>query len=292
MKSTIDIPRKALIPVAGLDTRFLPFSKTIPKEILPIVDTPSILLLIEEAANCGFNEIVLIQGRGKHSIEDFFDISYELEDILSKKNLLNLLDRVTSIRNRVSIVSIRQKKALGLGHAILTGKTVIGNEPFAVMLGDELISNSNELLKLKKSFLETGLSTVSIMPVQNNEVSKYGIIAPRYCNISGRIYIDNLIEKPSPNRAPSNLALPGRYVFSPKIFDYLSHTQPGINGEIQLTDAMIELAQKDGLLGVMLESKRYDLGDKFGFLKANIEYGLRDAQISEQLKKYIGDLKL
>lgn len=282
--------RKVLIPVAGLGTRFLPFSKTVPKEMLPIVDTPSILLLVEEALDAGFHEIILVQGRGKHSIEDFFDVSYELEDTLMRRNKYNLLSRVAEIRDKVSIISVRQKQPLGLGHAVLTGRSIIGDEPFAVMLGDELMSNSTELLRLKNSYLENGISTVSVMEVPMSEVSKYGVIEPQTCADTGRIFIKNLVEKPPTEKAPSNWALPGRYVFSPKIFDYIEGVSPGAGGEIQLTDAMVKMAQNEGLLAMPIRSKRYDLGDKFGFLKANIEYGLIDPQISQQLKSYLQEI--
>lgn len=282
--------RKVLIPVAGLGTRFLPFSKTVPKEMLPIVDTPSILLLVEEALEAGFHEIILVQGRGKHSIEDFFDVSYELEDTLMRRNKYNLLSRVAEIRDKVSIISVRQKQPLGLGHAVLTGRSIIGDEPFAVMLGDELMSNSTELLRLKNSYLENGISTVSVMEVPMSEVSKYGVIEPQTCADTGRIFIKNLVEKPPTEKAPSNWALPGRYVFSPKIFDYIEEVSPGAGGEIQLTDAMVKMAQNEGLLAMPIRSKRYDLGDKFGFLKANIEYGLIDPQISQQLKSYLQEI--
>lgn len=282
---------KVVIPVAGLGTRFLPYTKAIPKEMLPIVDTPSILLLVEEAYKVGFTDVVLIQGRGKSSIEDFFDISYELESTLVKQNKLNLLERVKIIRDKVNIISIRQKIAAGLGHAVLTAKPVIGAEPFAVMLGDELLDGpESELEKLTNHFYNTNCSTVSIIQVPINDVSKYGII-DHEIPTNGVFKIKNLIEKPSIGNAPSLFALPGRYVFSHNIFKYLAETVPCQSGEIQLTDAMIQIAKCHGLYGIQVTSKRFDLGDRLGFIKANLEYGLKNSEISPSLKEYIINLR-
>lgn len=280
---------RVVIPVAGLGTRFLPFSKTVPKEMLPVVDTPSILLLAEEALGAGFKEIILVQGRGKQSIEDFFDISYELEHILLKKNKYDLISRVENVRNRINIVSIRQKKPLGLGHAVLTAQSIIGNSPFAVMLGDELLNSSQDLSNLKRVHNETGISSVSVMEVPVEDTDKYGIISFEEDD-HHRMKVTGLIEKPSPPNAPSRWALPGRYIFNSKIFDYLRETAPGVGDEIQLTDAMNKLAAEEGLYAIPIESKRYDLGSKLGFLKANIEYGLSDPQIAQDLSLYIQSL--
>lgn len=283
--------RKVVIPVAGLGTRFLPFTKTVPKEMLPVVDAPSILLLVEEAYKAGFEDIVLVQGRGKTAVEDFFDVSYELERTLEQRNKVNLIERIQFIRDRVSIISIRQKQAMGLGHAILTAKPIVGDSAFAVMLGDELMSDHIELEALRKNYIETGVSTVSVMEVPSSEVHKYGVIQydKQKCNV---LHVSNLVEKPSVDKAPSLYALPGRYVFNPNIFKYIEETEPGVGGEIQLTDAMVKLAQRDGLHAIPISSKRYDLGDKFGFIHANIEYALKDPEVSQKLRRYLKDVQL
>lgn len=278
--------KKVVIPVAGLGTRFLPFTKSVPKEMLPVVDAPSILLLVEEAYRAGFEDIVFVQGRGKTAIEDFFDVSYELEMTLEQKNKVALIERIKFIRDSVNIISIRQKQAMGLGHAIYSAKPIVGSAPFAVMLGDELMSDHCELQILARNYLETGVSTVSVMEVAPSEVHKYGVI--RVGSQDGNILqVTGLVEKPRLEDAPSLFALPGRYVFANKVFDYIAQTSLGVGGEIQLTDAMVKLAQNEGLQAIPISSKRYDLGDKFGFLRANIEYALQDPEIGGQLKDYL-----
>lgn len=291
----IDMKRvtKAIIPAAGLGTRFLPATKTIPKEMLPIVDHPTILYVVEEAARAGIEDIILIAGRQKTAIEDFFDVSYELEDKLEREGKTHFLEMINRIRSMANIISIRQKQPLGLGHAVLTGAPVVGKEPFAVLLGDEImITKPNEETTtgtLVRSFDTTGLSTVAIMEVPEKEVSKYGIVeGDRLAD--GTVRVRNLIEKPAPGQTTSRLALPGRYVFSAEIFTHLRETKPGKLGEIQLTDGMVQLAKGPGLLATGFTSRRYDAGDKLGFLQANIELALQHPELGESLRAYLRQL--
>lgn len=285
--------KKAIIPAAGLGTRFLPATKSTPKEMLPIVDRPIILYVIEEAVRAGIEDIIIIAGRGKHAIEDFFDRSYELEDQLEKTGKGDLLKEIQRVRNLANIISIRQKEALGLGHAVLCGQPIVGKEPFAVLLGDEImISKPKEdtvTTQLAKIYDETGLSTVAVMEVPKADVIKYGIIAAEP-EKKGRFKVTDVVEKPSVKAAPSQLALPGRYVFDAKIFDYLAKTKPGKNGEIQLTDGMTALARKEGLLATKFKGQRYDAGDKLGYLVANIELGLQNPDLHDGLKSHLQNL--
>jgi len=283
--------RKAIIPAAGLGTRFLPATKSIPKEMLPIIDRPSILFNVEEAVRAGIEDIIIIAGRGKESIENFFDRSYELEDFLSKAGKTDLLERIKHVRNLANIISIRQKEALGLGHAVLTGRPVVGDEPFAVLLGDEImIGKPGVTDTLSKSFAKTGLSSVAIMNVPKEDVVKYGIVAVEEDSDSDSFKILDVIEKPSVEKAPSTWALPGRYVFSASIFKELSRLSPGKNGEIQLTDAMVKLAKTEGLLGITFKDLRYDTGDKFGYVQANVELALSHPELGAKMRAYIKDL--
>ena len=290
--------KKAVIPAAGLGTRFLPATKTIPKEMLPIVDRPTILYIIEEAVKAGIEDIILIAGRNKEAIDDFFDVSYELQDKLErdgKHETVQMLKKISSLAN---IISIRQKEALGLGHAVLCSKPIVGNEPFAVLLGDELMvptagqKTTTEILA--RSYEATGLSTVAVMEVAASEISKYGIAEgegdPAGKDKTGAMRVKSLIEKPAIGQTQSRWALPGRYVFSAEIFKYLEKTKPGKGGEIQLTDAMVELAKHEGLLAKCFESRRYDAGDKLGYLQANIELGLEHPEIGSRLREYLKEL--
>jgi UTP--glucose-1-phosphate uridylyltransferase len=285
--------KKAIIPAAGLGTRFLPATKTIPKEMLPIVDRPTALYIVEEAVRAGIEDIILITGRNKTEIEDFFDVTYELEDKLAKDGKNDLLKQLTDIRGMANIISIRQKQPLGLGHAVLTGRPVVGDEPFAVLLGDEImISGPNQetpTAALARTFESTGLSTVAIMDVPQSEVHKYGIVEGDK-NPDGTIRVRNVIEKPSPGQTSSRLALPGRYVFTSQIFQYLKDTKPGKNGEIQLTDAMTQVARNQGLLATGFSARRYDAGDKLGFLQANIELALDHPELGAGLREYLRGL--
>lgn len=285
--------KKALIPAAGLGTRFLPATKTIPKEMLPIVDQPILLYVVEEAVRAGIEDIVLISGRGKSSIEDFFDRSYEVEDLLEKTGKHDVVTRLKNIRNMANIISIRQKEALGLGHAVYCGAPIIGKENFAVLLGDEImyspLNQPTVTEQLSHVFTETGLSTVAVMHVEPDQVEKYGIVAGEK-NSAGHIQITNVIEKPKKEQAPTRFALPGRYVFTHHIFESIKNSKPGKNGEIQLTDAMTDIAKKFGMLGAEFNAKRFDAGDKLGYLMANIEFALMREDLGLELRAYLKKL--
>ncbi|MGE4130675.1 MAG: UTP--glucose-1-phosphate uridylyltransferase GalU [Bdellovibrionales bacterium] len=282
--------RKAVIPAAGLGTRFLPATKSSPKEMLPIVDRPILLHIVEEVVAAGISEIVLIQGRHKHAIEDFFDKSFELEHTLKEKGQTQLLEMLERIR-QINVITVRQKEALGLGHAVLCAAPVVGNEPFAVLLGDEIMLDRNswkpagigQLVNLAKDHKK---SVVAVMEVPESDVSKYGIIKSEKKSENLWQVLD-VIEKPSLTEAPSRLALPGRYVFEAEIFDHLRGAKPGRGGEIQLTDAMAKLALDRGMLATTLNTIRFDAGDKFGFIQANIELGLRHPEVGEKLTAYL-----
>lgn len=286
--------KKAIIPAAGLGTRFLPATKTVPKEMLTIVDTPIIFYVVEEAVRAGIEDIILIQGRGKSAIEDFFDTSYELEDKLAKDGKEQLLERLRKIREMANIISVRQKQPLGLGHAVLCGKSIVGNSPFAVLLGDEIMvtDNGKETTTgvLTRHYNEVQSSVVAVMKVDDKDVSKYGIADVSKDLGSGLFQVKGFVEKPSVEKAPSRWALPGRYVFSPKIFEHIEKAKPGKLGEIQLTDAMNSLAQSEKFYASTFESKRYDAGDKLGYLMANVEMSFKNPELSEDMKKYIKEL--
>ncbi|KYG68856.1 UTP--glucose-1-phosphate uridylyltransferase [Bdellovibrio bacteriovorus] len=282
--------KKAIIPAAGLGTRFLPATKTVPKEMLTIVDAPIILYVVEEAVQAGIEDIVLIAGRYKYAIEDFFDTSYELEDKLHKDGKEKLLERVIKIRDKANIISIRQKHALGLGHAVHCGLPIIGKEPFAVLLGDEITmgfhGQPNVTSQLVKSFEDTGTSTISVMKVSDKDVSKYGIAEVEDTN-KGYFHVTSLMEKPKPTETKSRWALPGRYVFDNHIMDILHNAKPSLNGEIQLTDSMKVLCNDKGLNAMTFTAERYDAGDKLGYLQANIELALQNPELGPEMKHYI-----
>ncbi|MEK6628599.1 MAG: UTP--glucose-1-phosphate uridylyltransferase GalU [Bdellovibrionota bacterium] len=292
-KKTGQKVKKAIIPAAGLGTRFFPATKTIPKEMLPIVDKPTILYVIEEAMQAGIEDILIVAGRGKHSIEDFFDVSFELESKLVKEGKEDLLRSINQIRENINIISIRQKSALGLGHAIYCAKPVVGDEPFAVLLGDEItISQNNETNVtqfLSKKSMETGASTVWVLPVASEDTHKYGIVDVGADNkdLSMGKRVLGVVEKPVAAKAPSTWALPGRYVFKAEIFELLKNTKPGKNGEIQLSDAMNDLARNSELNAYSFQTRRYDAGDKLGFLIANIDLALEREELSADLLKYL-----
>lgn len=288
---------KAVIPAAGLGTRFFPATKTIPKEMLPIVDKPTILYVVEEAMQAGIEDIILIAGRGKHSIEDFFDYSYEVEDKLVKEGKEHILKSLHDIRARVNIISIRQKSALGLGHAIHCAKSVIGDSPFAVLLGDEITlsdsKNNNVTHFLAEKYNETQNSSVWVLPVAPTETSKYGIVdlGPQtFAELPQGQKVKAVIEKPPSGEAPSLWALPGRYVFNSQIFKYLENIKPGANGELQLSDAMNLLAKESELKAYSFKTRRFDAGDKLGFLIANIEVALERSDLHDDLKIYLKKL--
>lgn len=285
--------KKAVIPAAGLGTRFLPVTKTIPKEMLPIVDTPILLHIVQEAVAAGIEDIVIVSGRGKTAIEDFFDSSYELEDTLQRLGKLDMLAPIKKIKDMANIISIRQKQALGLGHAVWTAKPVVGKEPFAVMLGDELLipqpGKASGLSHLCKTAIDMKMSAVAVMEVEASEVHKYGIVDVEQQR-ENLWKILSVVEKPKAEDAPSRLALPGRYVFESDILEILESTKPSANGEIYLTDAMTTLAEKKGLLATILPGRRFDAGDKMGYLQANIELGLEHPELGPKLRDYLRKL--
>ncbi|MBL4930348.1 MULTISPECIES: UTP--glucose-1-phosphate uridylyltransferase GalU [Clostridium] len=283
--------RKAVIPAAGLGTRFLPATKAQPKEMLPIVDKPTIQYIVEEAVASGIEEILIITGRNKRAIEDHFDKSVELEDELENNHKEELLELVKKISNMVDIHYIRQKEPKGLGHAIGRARTFVGNEPFAVMLGDDIVDSRVPCLKqLIDCYNEYKTTILGVQPVNKEDVCKYGIIDG--LRVEDRVYkVKNMIEKPKVEEAPTNIAILGRYIITPNIFEILENTKPGKGGEIQLTDALKELSNTEAVYSYCFEGKRYDVGDKFGFLQANIDYALKREDLKENLLAYFKTLQ-
>ncbi len=282
--------KKAIIPAAGLGTRFLPATKAMPKEMLPIVDKPTIQYIIEEAVESGIEDIIIVTGKGKRAIEDHFDISFELEENLRSKEKYDLLNEVQKSTNMADIHYIRQKEARGLGHAVWCARKFIGNEPFAVLLGDDIVQAEVPCLKqLINQYEVSGSSIVGVQTVQPAEVERYGIIS--YSMQSDRLYeLNGMVEKPARHLAPSNLAIMGRYVLSPTIFDYLGRQNIGSGGEIQLTDALNELNHTEKVLAYDFEGKRYDVGEKMGYIKTTIEIALQRADIGSELIEYLDGL--
>ena len=281
--------KKAIIPAAGLGTRFLPATKAQPKEMLPIVDKPTIQFIIEEAIASGIEEILIITGRNKKCIEDHFDKSIELEMELEKAGKSDLLELVRDISDMVDIHYIRQKEPKGLGHAIHCAKTFVGNEPFAVLLGDDVVDSEVPCLKqLIDCYNEYKTTIVGVQPVDEDKVDKYGIVDG--IHIEDRVYkVKDLVEKPSVEEAPSNIAILGRYIITPQIFEVLENTVPGKNGEIQLTDALKTLIGQEAMYAYNFRGKRYDLGDKFGFIQATIEYALKKPELRENVLNYLNN---
>lgn len=279
--------RKAIIPAAGLGTRFLPATKAQPKEMLPIVDKPALQYIIEEAVESGIEEILIITGRNKKSIEDHFDKSVELELELQEKGKLDLLNEVRQISDIINIHYIRQKEPKGLGHAISCAKSFIGNEPFAVLLGDDIVHSHKPCLKqMIEKYEEHPATILGVQEVDKDEVSKYGIIVCE--KVEERLYkVQGLVEKPAVSEAPSNVAILGRYIISPAIFKLLDETKPGKGGEIQLTDALKELQKMEPMYAYSFEGKRYDVGDKLGFLKATVEFALRRENLKDDFLAYL-----
>ncbi|WP_042273618.1 UTP--glucose-1-phosphate uridylyltransferase GalU [[Clostridium] dakarense] len=267
--------RKAIIPAAGLGTRFLPATKSQPKEMLPIVDKPTLQYIIEEAINSGIEEILIVTGRSKKSIEDHFDRSVELEVELEQKGKSDMLKMVQDISNMVNIHYIRQKEPKGLGHAIHCAKSFIGNEPFAVLLGDDIVDSSTPCLKqLINAYDEYKTSILGVQEVDIKDTNKYGILDVKY--IEDRVYkVKDMVEKPDVDKAPSNIAILGRYIITPEIFNILENQEPGKGGEIQLTDALKTLATKEAIYAYSFEGRRYDVGDKLGFLEATVDFALK-----------------
>ncbi len=279
--------RKAIIPAAGLGTRFLPATKAQPKEMLPIVDKPSLQYIIEEAVASGIEEILIITGRNKKSIEDHFDRSIELELELEAKGKYELLKEVRRISDMVNIHYIRQKEPKGLGHAIFCAKSFIGNEPFAVLLGDDIVYADRPCLKqMIEVYNQYKTSILGVQEVPEEDVCKYGIVDGMYIE-NGVYKVKGLVEKPAIEDAPSKVAILGRYIINPAIFEILKNTPPGKGGEIQLTDALKELAKKEAMYAYNFEGRRYDVGDKQGFLEATVEFALRREDLREGFLKYL-----
>lgn len=286
--------RKAVIPAAGLGTRFLPATKALAKEMLPIVDKPTIQFIVEEALKSGIEEILVVTGRAKRSIEDHFDSNFELEYNLKEKgkdDLLQLVNETTGI----NLHFIRQSYPRGLGDAVLQAKAFVGNEPFVVMLGDDLMDITDDAAlpltkQLINDYTNTHASTIAVMQVPHEEVSAYGVIAPQGESIHGLYSVDTFVEKPKPEDAPSDLAIIGRYLLTPEIFDILEHQEPGAGNEIQLTDAIDTLNKTQRVFARVFTGKRYDVGDKYGFMKTSIDYALKHPQVRDDLKRYIINL--
>jgi UTP--glucose-1-phosphate uridylyltransferase len=282
--------RKVVVPAAGLGTRFLPATKSVPKEMLPIVDTPAIQLIVEEAVAAGAEEVVLVNGRGKAAIEDHFDRSYELEDQLQRKGKKDLFEQVRRISDSVRLVSVRQKEPLGLGHAVLAAQKAVGAEWFGVLLADDLIDAEDPAIgQLVRLSQKTGKAAVALMPVPETQVNLYGVAAGRAVD-GGHIEVERIVEKPPRDRAPSNLAVIGRYVLPPEVFDVLARLSPGAGGEIQLTDALAALAEQKRLLGVRFQGTRYDAGDRLGYLQANVAYALKRPDLREPLLAWLREV--
>jgi UTP--glucose-1-phosphate uridylyltransferase len=289
--------RKAVLPVAGLGTRFLPATKAQPKEMLPIVDKPLVQYAAEEVAASGISLAIFVTGRGKDAIEDHFDVSFELEHQLAGRGKEGLRQHIRSISGLLQMTYIRQKEALGLGHAILTARDIVGNEPFAVLLSDDVIDGRVPCIKqMIEVFERYARSVVAIQRVDRKAVSSYGIIKGypvQDHSWNGRLFrIDDMVEKPEPRRAPSNLAIIGRYILTPAIFDELVATRKGAGGEIQLTDALRRLLAKEPIYGFLFEGKRYDAGDKLGFLQATVEMALKRPDLGKPFRQYLKTLKL
>jgi len=288
--------RKAVFPAAGLGTRFLPATKAQPKEMLPLVDKPIIQYGVEEAMMAGCDQIIIITGRGKQAIEDHFDVSYELEKMLEERKKLDLLKIVRDISDMMHVAYIRQKEALGLGHAVLQARELVGNEPFAVLLADDVIDAEPPALKqMMDVFQETQCSVIATQVVEGKAISAYGVmdVKPADGRFGGRLFeIKNMVEKPKLEEAPSNLAIIGRYLLTPRIFDVLERTPTGSGGELQLTDGMRLLLKEEKIYAYVYEGRRHDAGDKLGFLKATVEYALKREDLGTPFREYLKGLKL
>jgi len=288
--------RKAVFPAAGLGTRFLPATKAQPKEMLPLVDKPIIQYGVEEALASGCDQIIIITGRGKQAIEDHFDVSYELERVLEDRKKKDSLAIVRHISDLIHVAYVRQKEALGLGHAVLTARELVGDEPFAVLLADDVIDADPPCLKQMISvFEETQSSVLATQIVEGKAISAYGVLDVRPVDgrFQGRLYeIVNMVEKPRLEEAPSNLAIIGRYILTPRVFDSLSQIQAGAGGELQLTDGMKLLLKQEKMYAYVYQGRRHDTGDKLGFLKATVEFALKREDLGEAFRQYLKSLKL
>ena len=282
--------KKAVIPVAGLGTRFLPATKTVPKELLPIVDIPSIQYVVQEAVDSGIEEIIFVTGRGKDSIEDHFDEAPELEQILTDRGNTEMVKALRRIAEMIEVVSVRQKRPLGLGHAVLCARDLVGSEPFAVMLADDLVDSEVPCVRqLVDIFNRKEESVIALMQVPLEEVHQYGVIEGK--EIEPRIYeIQRTVEKPVSSEAPSRMAIIGRYVLRPEIFEILQKQPPGLGGEIQLTDGLAQLARRRKMFGCVFAGERYDIGDKFGFVRATVAYALKRPDLKDKVTEYLRSL--
>lgn len=282
--------RKAIIPAAGLGTRFLPATKAMPKEMLPIVDKPTIQYIVEEAVASGIEDIIIVTGKGKRSIEDHFDIAYELEQNLLQKGKLDMLNEVQYPTNLADIHYIRQKQPMGLGHAVWCARNFIGDEPFAVLLGDDIVQSETPCLKqLMNVYEETHSSVIGVQTVPDEETHRYGIVDPSVQD--GRRYqVNHFVEKPKQGTAPSNLAIMGRYILTPEIFMFLDKQEKGAGGEVQLTDAIQELNQIQRVFAYDFEGRRFDVGEKLGFVKTTVEFALQNKEIRDELVDFLEDL--
>lgn len=287
--------RKAVFPAAGLGTRFLPATKAQPKEMLPLVDKPLIQYGVEEAMHSGITNIIIVTGRGKSSIEDHFDVSFELEHLLESKHKGDMLSMVRAISDMIDVSYVRQKEALGLGHAVLRAKELVGAEPFAAVLSDDIIASEVPCIRQLLDVYEYyGASVLALMEVPNDQISAYGVVDAEMISDNGRenrLYrIRNMVEKPKPADAPSNLAIIGRYILTPEIFQCIESIEPGSGGEIQLTDALKYMLRNRPIYGLKFEGKRYDAGDKLGFLKATVEFALNRHDLGQPFREYLKTL--
>ena len=284
--------RVAVFPAAGLGTRFLPATKAQPKEMLPLVDRPLVQYVVEEAKAAGIERIVIVTGRGKNAIEDHFDTSFELEKLLEERGKEDLLGIVREISDMIPVSYVRQKTALGLGHAILQAKELVGKEPFAVMLGDDIVDSKEPCIgQMMRLYERRGNPVIAIQEVAREETSQYGIVAGE--RVGDRVIkISEMVEKPAPEEAPSNLAIIGRYILPPEIFEVLEATRSDVGGEIQLTSALATLLERRPIDGYLFEGKRYDAGDKLGFLKATVEFALKRADLGKPFREYLKGLDL
>ncbi len=279
--------KKAVIPVAGLGTRFLPATKAVPKELLPIIDIPSIQYVVQEAVDSGIQEIIFVTGRGKDAIEDHFDEAPELEQILAERGQTETVEMLRRIVAMTEVVSVRQKKPLGLGHAVLCARDLVGNEPFAVMLADDLIDNDVPCIRqLLEIFEEKQESVVALMEVPQEDVHRYGVI--KGSEVKKRLYqVEATVEKPQASQAPSRMAIIGRYILRPEVFAILEKLPAGKGGEIQLTDGLAQLVRERKVFGCEFEGDRYDIGDKFGFVRATVAYALKRPDLKDRVTDYL-----
>jgi len=287
--------RKAVFPAAGLGTRFLPATKAQPKEMLPLVDKPIIQYGVEEALAAGCDQIIIITGRGKQAIEDHFDVSYELEKMLEERKKTDLLKIVREISDMIHVSYVRQKEALGLGHAVLMARELIGDEPFAVLLADDVIDAKVPCLKqLMNVFEKIQSSVLAMQVVEGPAISAYGVLKGKPVDgFDGRLHqVFDLVEKPRPEKAPSNLAIIGRYILTPTVFETLSDIQAGAGGELQLTDGLCQLLKREKMYGYVFDGVRHDTGDKLGFLKATVEFALKRSDLGGPMREYLRGLKL